>query len=128
MKGTSKTSQAGKSNKSMSASKMSPAMKMYTGFAVGSDKKGKSNSKAQVDTMPGQKSMSKAHMPMAQGKMSTAQAVVKSGPTKGMINSSGRIGAGCEGFKRGGYDTEPNPIPSTAGQFADFGTGKKQGK
>jgi hypothetical protein len=64
---------------------------------------GKNNpiNRSKVDTpysFPGYKCMSMKHMPKGSGKMSSAHGTGKSSATKGMINASGRIGAGKKGF------------------------------
>lgn len=58
----------------------------------------------------GSKCMSKSHMPKSQGKMSAAHGVVPAGKTKGLINASGRVGAGSKGFTKGLISKGPTKI------------------
>ena len=49
-------------------------------------------------SLQGSKCLSTKHMPMPQGRMSTAKGTNSCDPTKGLYNASGRIGAGTRCF------------------------------
>lgn len=62
-----------------------------------------------ADNLKGYKTLSKQHMPAAQGKMSSAHGTDSGNPNKGMINAGGRIGQG-RGFSSGNFKQGPCPI------------------
>jgi len=61
---------------------------------------------------PGKRSMSTKHMPMPQGKMSSAKGVVSASKTSGTMGGSNRVGAGKSGFKSASFKQGPCPIGS----------------